>query len=157
MTVCDALLVPAVCDANVSVVGETAAVALAVTPVPLRPTGGTACNEFVENINEPEYVVAAVGVNVTLYVTDAPGAMLVVLGATSVNCEGVIEIPERVSVAVPVFRNVTVWSALVVPTVCEPNESAVGVVEPKGATPVPLSFTAGTDVVELVLNVSVPE
>jgi hypothetical protein len=91
-------------------------VAAAATPVPFSDTAcGLAAALSVIEI-EPVGVPAAVGVKVTEMVQLAPAATLVpqVLVSAKLDEAAILLI---VRVAVPVFFKVTVWAALVVPTV----------------------------------------
>ena len=71
--------------------------------MPLRVTAETALAEFVLKDMVPEYVLTAVGENVTLYEAELPGAMLVEVGPDTANCDGEIETPLMFRVALPVF------------------------------------------------------
>ena len=143
VTVLDALVVPTACLANVSLVGVAVTTTVRAFPVPLRLT---ICGE-VDPLSlteiDPARVPVACGVNVTEIVQvagEGPSVVPHVFVCAKSPLAGAIEIGVD---AVPVFFTVTVFAALVVPTVCAANVSLVGetVTTTVPALPVPVRLT----------------
>ena len=76
----------------------------------------------------PVRVPAAVGVNVTLTVQDAPAAMLLPQVLVWLKSP-VIAIVVTGAAAVPLLVTVTAWAALDAPVATEPKPSALGLIE----------------------------
>ena len=120
VTTLAALVVPIVCAAKVSLVGVAVTTTVAGLPVPVSDTF---CGEFVA-LSVTERVPVSVPVVVGLNVTDT--VQLALLPA-SVVPQGVVPPATAVKsplaanesdvLAVPVFLTVTIFAALVVPTV----------------------------------------
>ena len=134
VTVCAALVEPTFVEANVRLVGLAVNVAVpAAVPVPVNATVNGLLVALPVTDTEPVRVPAAVGVNFTVTVHDAPAA---IDEPQVFVCEKspVAATPETVAAAVPVLVTVTACVALVVPTVWLPNVSddglAVSVAEP---------------------------
>ena len=145
VTVWAALVVPWFSEEKVKLdcVSVTAgAVTTGVVPVPVRETdcGEPAALSIATKV--PRLVPTAVGVNITETVQLARAARLepqVFVWAKSPE----VAIELIVSAAVPVLVSVTVWAALVVPSVCEAKVRLVGESVTAGAlaAPVPVSDT----------------
>ena len=159
-TVCAALVEPALAE-KVSEVGEReTAGAAAVVPVPLS---ATVCGEPVA-LSATESVAAKLAAEAGVKVTEmeqvafaASELPQVLVWAKSVGFVPVIEIPEMVSAAVPVFLSVTVCAVEVEPETAE-KVSDVGEREAAGAdavVPVPLRVTVCGEPVALSATESV--
>jgi len=135
---CDALVVPTTCAANVKLVVDR--LTMGTVPVPFRLTmcGLPAASSVI--VTAPVRIPVAVGVNLTLIlqldpaVSDEPH--VVVSEKSPLTAMLVI-----FSAAVPVFFNVTLCDALVVPTLREPKLKLVGERLTTGAVPVPVRLT----------------
>jgi hypothetical protein len=97
-------------------------------PVPERLTLVGPFGSLVEMVSVPVRDPLAAGEKVTLTAQLAPAAMVVPQLFVCAKSP-VVEIDVTVTLLVPSFETVTARAALVVPTVCEPKSSAVGVVE----------------------------
>jgi hypothetical protein len=126
VTVWAALVEPTVVLPNVSDVGEADSVAdEAAAPVPVSETDVGLLVALLLTVKDPVWDPDAVGVNVTETVQFAPAARLDPQVLVCANGP-VAETDEIVAAAVPELVTVTVWAALVEPTVVLPNVSDVG-------------------------------
>jgi hypothetical protein len=145
VTVCAALAVPTVWLLNVSDAGVTlAAGAGALTPVPARLTVCGLPEALSVIVSIPAYPAAPLGLNVTLIVQLPPALSTLPQLLLSAKLVILLLTELIVSVAPPVFVNVTVCAALVVPTVWLLNVSDAGVtiaVGVAGLAPVPVRLT----------------
>jgi len=116
--------------ANVNVVGLNVAMgALAAEPVPESATVCGLPAALSATLRFAARAPTAFGANFTLIAQLALAARLaghVLVWVKSAAFAPVMEIPVIVSAALPVFVSVTVWAALVVPTLCDANVKVVG-------------------------------
>lgn len=136
VTVCVALVVPTVCEAKVSIVGEIVIVPKGAAPVPLNVTVCGLPVALSDTFKVAVRVPTAVGVNKTLIVQFAPPARVPIglhppdiVGKGKLKSPAFVPVtvnPEKFTVAVPLFVTVTVSAALVVPTVCAAKVKLVG-------------------------------
>src|ERR1039457_356981 len=113
-------------------------------PVPLRATVRVGLVALLDTVTFPEAAPAAVGVNVTLTVQDAPAA--IEAPQVLVDANGpVAETEDTLAAAPPVLVTVTVWAAEVEPTAWLPKDREVGdaasVALPPELVPVPDRLT----------------
>jgi len=117
VAVCAELLLPTVCDPNVSWLG----LKLASPPSPV-PEGSTVSGPPVPAIATAAVLdPAAVGRKVTLTAQLPPGARLgpqLLVWAKSELSLPVRLIQVRVDAALPSFTSITAWAALLLPTAC---------------------------------------
>lgn len=132
------------------------------TPSP-PPLKATVCGEPVTLsviVTVPVRVPAAVGVKVTEIVQLPPAATLDPQFCVSAkSTDAVMEVTDRA--AVPGLVSVTVWAALVVPSLCGAKvrlagESATAGAVTRETAPVPLRTTIWGEPLALSVNVSVP-
>lgn len=162
VTVLDALVVPTACLANVSLVGVAVTTTVRAFPVPLRLTICGEVDPLSVTEIDPARVPVACGINVTEIVQvagEGPSVVPHVFVCAKSPLTSAIEIGVD---AVPVFFTVTVFAALVVPTVCAANVSLVGetVTTTVPALPVPVRLTVCGELLALsvikIEPVSVP-
>jgi hypothetical protein len=113
-------------------------------PVPLRVTVRVGLVALLDTVTFPEAAPAAVGVNVTLTVQDAPAA--IEAPQVLVDANGpVAETEDTLAAAPPVLVTVTVWAAEVEPTAWLPKDRELGdaasVALPPELVPVPDRLT----------------
>jgi hypothetical protein len=122
---CAAVVEPTTVDVKARLAGLAFSAGPGAVPVPLRATE-TAPETSVLTVSVPVREPATVGLNFTVTVQDPPAAMLV---PQVLVCEKspVIVTDDTAAAVEPLFETVTVCSALVVPVVCDPKLSAVGV------------------------------
>jgi hypothetical protein len=126
VTVWAALVDPVVVLPNVSSAGEAVSDAVAgAVPVPVRETVSGLLVALLVTVRDPVWVPDAVAPYLTETVQFAPAARL---DPQVLVCENgpVVATEEIAAAAVPVLVTVTVWAALVEPTVVLPNVSDVG-------------------------------
>ena len=130
VTVCAALLLPTLVDAKVSVLGAAlAAGAVAAAPVPLRATEVVVGLALCVKVSVPLAAPEAVGTKLTLTVqlpaaaTEPPFVQVTPVARNAVL---LVASEDSVNAAVPVFDNVTVCDALVLPTTVDAKLSVVG-------------------------------
>jgi hypothetical protein len=116
-------VVPTAWEANVSEAAER--LTPGTVPVPERATVRGLPVALSVIVTAPVRPPAAVGVNVTLMVQEAPAASEVPQAFVCAKSP-VATMPEIASGAVPVLESVTVWAAEVVPTSCPVKVSDVG-------------------------------
>ena len=128
-------------------------------PVPDRATVSDGLLALLATVRLPEAAPAAVGLNVTLAVQDAPAA--IELPQVLVSANGAVAVTEETAAAaVPVFLIVTACAAVVDPVASLPKDSEVGVAvrvalpPPPEVVPVPVRLTVL--VVPPALTVRVP-
>jgi hypothetical protein len=141
VTVLAALVVPTGVLANVSLVGVAVTTTVGAFPVPLSLTVWGDVEPLSVTEIDPVNVPTAPGVNVTEIVQvagEGPSVVPQVLVWAKSPLAGAIEIGVD---AVPVFFTVTVFAALVVPTVCAANVSLVGETVTMATAPVPVPFS----------------
>src|SRR5437762_24231 len=120
VTVCAALLLPAVCAENDRVTGESATTgALGSTPMPVKLTACELLTELSKNVSVAVSVAAIGGVNVTPTVHVAFGATVVPLHkselvAKSIPCppESITAFGPKIKLAFPLFVTVMVCAGL---------------------------------------------
>jgi hypothetical protein len=124
---CEAVVEPTTVFANARLVGLALSDGPGAVPVPLRATV-TAPDTSVLIVSVPLRAPVTVGLNFTVTVQDPPAAMLV---PQVLVCEKspVIVTDDTAAAVEPLLETVTVCGALVVPVVCDPKSSAVGLAE----------------------------
>ena len=136
VTICASLVAPVIVAGKAMLVGvKVRAGAVAVTPVPVRATDAGVLVALPATTSVPIEVVAAVGLNSTETVQDAPAANVVpqVVADLRNGAEAVSEV--NVTVTVPVFLTVTVIAAEVEPIVVDGKVRADGESEMVGPEP----------------------
>lgn len=139
VAVCAALVLPTEMLPKANVAGESATGA---TAVPVRLTICGELDAVSAIVMAPEMLPVVVGENVELTMQLAPAASDV--PQLLVWVKSPLDVMEMVVDAPPVFFTVTGLLALLVPTACDVNVSALGVavtVTPPPAVPVPVRFT----------------
>jgi hypothetical protein len=114
VTVCAALLVPAICAENARVAGESATTGeFGSTPMPVKLTACKLVTELSKKVSVEVSVAATGGVNATLTVHFAFGATVVPLHksaliAKSIACppESVTALGPKIKLAIPLFVTV---------------------------------------------------
>ena len=125
--------------------GDALSERLEAVPVPVSEIAICAGEPFVVSVIDPVEEPAAVGVNTALKFSVAPAATVVdVVSPDTLKPEPVALTCEKVSVALPVFFNVTTLESLF-PTTTLPKATLVGLAEPSACRPVPLSAIAAGD------------
>jgi hypothetical protein len=160
VTTCTAEVEPKVTVPKASEVGASESVwVTTAVPVPVKATDAGVLVPLLATTSVPVDAAAAVGLNSTETVQDAPTARVVVQVVADLRkgAETVSEV--SVNAPVPVFFTVTTCAAEVDPTVSDPNASEVGESESVWVTtavPVPVKATDAGVLVPLLATTSVP-
>jgi hypothetical protein len=150
-------LVPVVRLPKLSDAGDAESWRFVEMPVPASGTTSEEFGALLMSVMLPEKVLADAGVNPTLKTEEPPGGT----ESGRVNPEEVKPVPTTeacvtVRVAVPGFRMVTVWVA-VVATLIFPKLRLDGVTEICGCTPVPPKEIVAGELVALLTTLTLPE